>query len=120
MKGVVLSDAKPTGYNDPLTEDEVETIVSLKRDEGLSVQEIAEQTGRSVPTINRYLSRNGISNRTPRVKTPPLTQKQWHSIRVAKEHDMLSADIAVLMAADLGEVNRAYGSPTYEYYINHR
>lgn len=109
-----------SNYNAPLTEEEVETIVSLKRDEGLSVQEIAEQTGRSIPTINRYLSRNGISNRTRKIKTPPLEQRQWQSIRVAKEHDMLSADVAALMGADLGEVNRAYGAPTYDYYINHR
>ena len=78
MSKLVLSDALPNarGYKTPLTEDEVENIVSLKRDEGLSVSEISERTGRSVATILRYLSRNGISFRTPRIKTAPLSHKQ--------------------------------------------
>ena len=122
MSKMVLSDAVPnaSGYNAPLTEDEVETIISLKRDEGLSVDEIAERVGRSRPTILRYLSRNGITHRTQRAKTPPLDLKKYRSIHVAKEHEMLSEDIAEMTGIPLAEVNRAYGAPTYDYYINHR
>jgi len=122
MSHLVLSDAVPntSGYNAPLTEDEVETIVSLKRDEGLSVEEIAEQTGKSRSTILRYLSRNGISFRTPRIKTAPLTVAQYETVRVSRDHGMKSPEVAALIRQSLAEVNRAYGAPSYDYYINHR
>ena len=122
MSHLVLSDVLPkaSGYNTPLAEDEVETIISLKRDEELPVSEIAERTGRSVATILRYLSRNGISFRTPRIKTPPLNHKQYYDIRTSRDHGMKSPEVAALMQQPLAEVNRAYGAPSYEYYIDHR
>jgi|CXWL01.1.fsa_nt_gi DNA invertase Pin-like site-specific DNA recombinase len=120
MSKLVLSDAKPTGYNNPLTEDEVETIVSLKRDEGLPVDEIAERVGRSRATILRYLSRNGISFRTPRIKTPPFAQIQYEQVKIIKESGKTSAEVSAVTGFSLAEVNRAYGAPAYDYYINHR
>ena len=120
MSKMVLSDAVPTGYNDPLTEDEVETIVSLKRDEGLNSDEIAERTGRSRATVVRYLSRNGLSSRSPRTKTPQLTNTQFALIHAMKDEGQLSADVSERTGISLAELNRAYAAPTYDYYINHR
>lgn len=120
MNGVVISDAKPTGYNDPLTEEEVENIISLKRDELLSVSEISEETGKSISTIRRYLSRNGISDRTRKIKTPPLSEEQFKTVRSFKKRGTVSSDAAKRMEVSLAEVNLAYGAPTYDYYVNHR
>ena len=120
MTEIVISDAVPNGYKNPLTEDEVETIVSLKRDEGMTVEEIVARTGRSRPTVLRYLSRNGISFRTPRSKTPPLNRKQFTYVRQSKEYGMMSPEVAALMQVPLVEVNKIYGSPEYEYYVDHR
>lgn len=122
MSHLVLSDAVPnaSGYNAPLTEDEVETIVSLKRDEGLSVQEISEQTGKSTSTIKRYLSRNGITHRTQRTKTPPFTKEQFLLIHGIKDLGDSSAEVSIKTGLKLDEVNRVYAAPSYDYYINHR
>ena len=122
MSRLVLSDAVPnaSGYNAPLTEDEVETIVSLKRDEGLSVAEISERTGRSDATIKRYLSRNGITSRSQRAKTPPLAKTQFLLIHSIKDLGDSSAEVSIKTGLKLGEVNNVYGAPTYDYYINHR
>jgi len=120
---LVLSDAHPsaTGYNVPLGEEEVQRIVSLRVDEDKSVHEISSITGRSVATIMRYLSRNGISSRTVRKKTPPLDREQYMSVRMARENGIISMEIAKQMPdTTLEEINSAYGSSTYEYYVEHR
>lgn len=120
MSKLVLSDAPQTGYNASLTEDEVETIVSLKKDEGLNSDEIAERVGRSRATVVRYLSRNGLSSRSPRSKKLQLTDTQFALIHAMKDEGQLSSDVSERTRIPLDELNRAYGAPSYDYYINHR
>ena len=120
MTKLVLSDVQPSGYNDPLTEDEVETIISLKQDEHLSVPEIAERMGRSDVTVRRYLTKNGIGSRSVCSKKPPMTPQQFKRARVLRARGLMSPEVSKAVGAPLEEVNKAWGAPSYDFYCYHR
>lgn len=107
-KGVALSD------------EEIDTIVSLRVNEQMTVDEIAEHVERSTATVRRYLMEAGISLRERRIKGPPVTNKQWYDIRTSRDHGMTSLQIAPLMKLALLEINIVFGSSNYEHYLRQR
>ena len=119
---MTLSDAKSDGlvYNEPLSPEEVEDIIRMKQDEDMSLGEIVIATGKSRSTIVRYLTKNGVSFRVPRLKTKPLDEGQWKDIQKQKLRGVISTIVAESMGVNLRDINLAYAAPTYAYYIDHR
>lgn len=105
----------------PLSPSEVDDIIRMKVDDEMSPPQIAAKMGRSVPTVLRYLSKNGISHKVRRLRTTePLTRSQWSDVQTSKKHGMTSGDIAAAMEQPLGEVNIAYVYTTYDHYVENR
>ena len=103
----------------PVTEEDIETMCDLRRD-GMTVDDISEYTGRAAITIKRYLLKNGLSIREPRRKTKPLTALQYEQVKLIQLSGKTSAEVAAETGLHLAEVNGAYGSPRYQYYMEHR
>lgn len=103
-----------------ITEDDIEEICSLRRDEKMTIPEISERTGRAEITIKRYLFKNGLSMREPRRKTEPFSVVQYQQVKLIQMSGKTSAEVAAQTGLQLAEVNGAYGTGNYQYYLDHR
>jgi len=56
----------------------------------------------------------------PKKDTEALTEKEYGDVQDAKKDDLASLDAAHELDLPLVEVNKAYGSPTYEHYLFNR
>lgn len=108
-------------YNKPLDEEVVREIIRLKTEDEMRPTDIARETGISISSVLRTLSRNGISHRM-KVKRagPPLSRQQYFDVQISREHGMNSGDVARLMGVDLGEVNAAWSTREYDRYLERR
>lgn len=93
----------------------------MKEEENMRPQAIAIETGLSISTVLRTLSRNGISHRVKRKNDrTPLTRSQYNDVRTSKEHGMTSGGTAEIMRVDLAEVNAAWAVTSFERYLEER
>lgn len=106
------------GY--PIEKEEIDEIVSMRTKDHMSVNEIAESTGKSTATVKRYLTLAGVSTRARTPKGPPLSHRQFAMLIYCRRQGMLSPDVAFFIGATLAEANRAYASGTYSVYIQRR
>lgn len=108
-------------YNKPLDEETVNEILRLKTEENMRPTDIARETGASISSVLRTLSRNGISHRVkPKKDRDPLTLQQYIDVQTSRSHGMTSSEVGRLMSVDLEEVNAAWSTREYSYYLEHR